>query len=351
MQYVSRSEILCHPDKLELFLMDKGCTSQVLQDSYPELIRAWTDRWQLRWRHEQNQHQWKINGWNEQIRVTFSGPGQDIAGNSEWRTNPFRDIRSHPWDLYNRRSWLAIVRITDAMKIHPDQYCAHLSEILADLEKYGIQEKPRVIEIALDCYDIGLAKKLQRTVRLQRDFPGDLCHYRDGQYQPGGSPDGTHTEYSMRGIFPPRGAQPTTNGIRPRQLVCYWRPDQQFYRVELRLGYRFLDKFYLSGPYERAIECHTVPNLVRDYDLKVASPTLDLIGFIPYFVRTQLAFECLDLPYLYRSRNSAKFLALKGHTARQQRYQLSGKRLKAKWTTMPTPPIRYILPRQVRFDT
>ena len=40
---------------------------------------------------------------------------------------------------------------------------------MTDMERWGIDHKSRVIEIAMDVYDHDLADRLQRSVRLTQD--------------------------------------------------------------------------------------------------------------------------------------------------------------------------------------
>jgi len=104
----------------------------------------------------------------------------------------------------------------------------------------------------------------------------------------------------MRAVFHRKRGEKQRQNSRRRELVCYSKPGYPFYRVELRLGYRFLERFHGSEAYHRAIESLTVPDLIREYAVKAPSRTLDLLGFIPYFVRNRLVFESIDVEELPR---------------------------------------------------
>jgi len=351
MDNMPERQIICHPDKIELFILNTAHNRLTLPELYPKLIKRWTDCFDLCWRHERNWHSWNINGWNDEIRLSFSGPSKDLENDSEWKRNPFGAANVLDCIPWSRRSWISILRITYKIKVDPRHYCDYLSQIFENFERIGIQEKPRIIEVALDCYGLELARFVRQTVRLTRDDPLDFCHYKDKRYCSGGSPNGSRTEYSMRGVFHRKRGEKQRQNSRRRELVCYSKSDYPIYRIELRLGYRFLERFHESETYHRAIESLTVPDLIRDYPVKVPSTTLDLLGFTPYFVRTQLVFESIDVGRFHRQRPVTRFWGLRGKSLREQRYQLSTHGLRTKAIALTPPPIRYVLPRQIDCHT
>lgn len=345
------SEILCHPDKIEVFIVNSASNRHVLHEVFPGLMKTWTERFCLRRRNECKAYRWEIYLWNEELRLTFSGSPRDLVPRPSWHENPFHGSQARNQYPGSGRSMIATLRITDKKKVSPRHYSDCLSQILADFETCGIEERPRIIEVALDCYTEELSRFVYRTVRLTRDKPLKFCHYKNGAYQPGGSPDGDNTEYSMRPVFQTRKGYDEWQNARTRELICYSRPEYPFYRVEIRLGYRFLDRFFKSDEYHRSMESSEIPLLVRDYPVKAPSRTLDLLGFIPYFVRTQLAFETIDVERLYRNKPFARFLALHDKSLREQRFRIASQGLKVKTTAVSPPPIHYVLPRQIELST
>lgn len=351
MDNIPENRILCHPDKIELLILNTANNRLILPEVFPELISRWTDRFDLRWRHERAAYTWKINGWNNEIRLSLSGPAKDLINDSDWKRNPFGKanvLYSEPW---SRRSWMGILRITDKTKVDPQRYCDDLSKIFEDFERFGIEEKPRIIEIALDCYGDELTQYVRQTIRLYRDNPSDFCNYRDDDYYPGGSLDGSHTEYSMRRVFHQKRNEKQRQNSRRRELVCYSKPDYPFYRVELRLGYRYLEEFHESKTYHHAIESMTVSVIARDYPVKIPSRTLDLLGFIPCFVNTQIRFDSIDLDKLYRKHRVINSLELHGKSLREQRYRLSKCGITPRLSPVGRPRLRFVLPRQIHCHT
>lgn len=347
------SRIICHPDRIEMFLENSFSNEEFLPQAFPVLRDALDDEFHLCWRHEPSGQggEWQINGWNDDFRITFAGRSRDILDNPTWRDNPFsharlRELRSHHpyWHV-------GIIRLTAKRKDDPKRYCHHLSKFFALIEQLGIEETPRIIECAMDVY--GDSHPFRKAVRLKHDDPRDFCHFRhDHGYQPGGSKDGRNTEYSMRSMFQPRRDDDYRAQNRyHRALACYHRPEHGFYRVELRLGYRYLNSFYESRSYNRAIETGSVPFLDRDYKVITASRTLDLIGFLPHFVKTQLTFETFDLEKLCKARPVAKYWHLKDQSVRQIRYKLfkggfSTREVQRFTTKLPMPRMTFVLPGQ-----
>lgn len=346
MKQFHETALLCHPDKIELFLLNTAHNSLLLPHLFPELVDQWTRSFKLVWRTEVNSWHWTTSGWNDQIRLTFFGPAKDISHDS-WHENIFsRDHLSHLY-RHNRRGWAAILRITDKTKTQPEIYCQYLTEIFCHVESEGIQEKPRTIEIALDSYDRVLSKEVRHTVYLRRDAPFDFSHWSQGRICSGGSPDGTHTEYSMLHTFRNRRGDLRRQNTTRRELVCYTNQEHCFFRVELRLGSRYLSEFHESDAYHRAIECSEVPPLTRSYPVRMHSRTLDLLGFAPYFIRRQIAFCAIDLAALHRLRPATRFLSLKDKTLREQRYRLAQRGIRPALLALPPPRVRFLFPSQV----
>ena len=338
--------LLCHPDKIETFFINNTRNSLLLPKVFPELKRCWAKLFHLNWRTEKNSWNWTVNGWNDEVRLTFQGPIRDVP-DGPWPQTLFSLQHLSDLNWYNRRGWSAIMRITDKIKRCPATYCGYLTEVFALLESSGVMEKPRTIEIALDSYEEELTEYVQNSTYLWRSNPLDLCHWVNGGFCPGGSPDGTHSEYGMLKTFRNSCGENRRQNTSRRELVCYPNLEHGFYRLELRLGSRYLSEFYGSNAYHNAIESSAVSPLIRQYSVEQPSRTLDLLGFIPYFVRRHLAFGSIHLEELNRKRPATRFLPLKGRSIRDQRYQLAKTGLRPPILSLRNPPIRFFLPAQV----
>ncbi len=338
--------LLCHADKVEAFFLNNSTNSLLLPEIFPELKKHWAKLFHLNWRTEKNSWNWTVNGWNDEVRLTFQGPIRDIPDGA-WPETLFSPRHLSDLDWYSRRGWSAVLRITDKKKRCPATYCGYLTEVFALLESSGIMEKPRTIEIALDSYEEELTEYVKHYTYLWKSNPLDLCHWVNEAFCPGGSPDGTHTEYSMLKTFRNSCGENRRQNTSRRELVCYPNREHGFYRVELRLGSRYLSEFYGSNAYHNAIESSAVSPLIRQYQLKEPSRTLDLLGFIPYFVRQHLTFGSIHLEELNRKRPATRFLELEGRSIRDQRYQLAKIGLRPSIQSQRIPPIRFLLPEQV----
>lgn len=311
---VTDTRVVGHPDKVEIFVKNSAQNCLMLPDVYPQLIQEWSKRFNFHWRHELKGSNWEVNGWNDQFRVTFLGWAKDVADNASWKANPFSGSRFKQLYGGSRRGTVGQVRFTTKLKDDPVPYLQYLSQVFKDIEVFGLDEKPRLIEIALDVY--GNAAHTRNSVRLAKDKPHDLQHWhRDKQgYIAGGCRDGRFTEYSMRTSFLSRNRE-------TRELCVYPRPEG-FFRVELRLGSDPLRNFLGSSYYERAVESSQTPLLLRDYSPKVTSPTLDLMGLLPQLALQHLVYETIDLDQLKRDHPASRYWRLKGQTTRHVRYVL-----------------------------
>lgn len=339
-------------DKIEMFLSNSAHNVIILPKYFLELRGKWEKEYHLEWSREidRDRREWVINGRNDHFLITFSGNLRDIKNNSRWIENPFspgvlsKIYHHHPYWYFGK------LRITDKIKTNPVLYMGFVSEIFRDIEIFGFQEKPRIIEYATDIY--GDARPFRNSVRLAKDNPLDFWHYReeDRQYYPGSSYPALYTEYSMHKTFQPRRDDQYRKPNRyHRELVCYPRPDQNLYRIELRLGYQYIDSFYESNAYHAAIESGAVPCLIRDYRPAIISRTLDLIGFLPYFTARHLKWEQIKLEKLCKDHPQMRDWLLKDQSLRHMRYVLSKagftyKNLLKYTQPVQAPSIRYILP-------
>jgi hypothetical protein len=351
------THLIAHPDKIEIFIQNSARNIDLLPEEFPQLRKKWTGLYGFTWRHQRDtlNHEWIINAWNDHFRITFTGNLRDIENNPKWEKNPFSGQQL--WNLYrNHPYWyFGKIRITDRIKTDPAAYMAYVSDIFRDIEVAGLAERPRIIECAIDVY--GDAEPFRNSVRLVKDDPFQLCHYKDDQHCTGGSKSGLHTEYSMHPTFQPRRADTIRKSNRyHRELACYPKPEHGMYRIELRLGYRYLRRFYDSRAYHTAIEAETIPALDRKYVPSLVSRTLDLIGFLPYFVRTQLKWEAIALEKLYKYHPNSRYWHLAGKSVRQVRYKLSQagftrKQMDRFTIPLPRPRITFLLPRQFTTQT
>lgn len=341
------AQLIAHPDKVEMILIKSDVNVKTLRDQFPELKRKWQEDHTLIWTSGLDTYrgEWLINAENKDFQITFSGDIRNVVHHSVWPNNPF--LGEMPYQ------GLGKMRITDKMKVNPTAYMAKVSDILRDIEMFGVQEKPRILECAIDIY--GNAIPFRNSVRLAKDDPLDFWHYRvsDKEYYPGGSPSGLDTEYSMHHTFQPRRKDQFRKQNRyHRELVCYCKFEHNIYRIELRLGYRYLDSFRASKAYHTAIDVGTAALLVRDYQPLTVSPTLDLLGFLPYFASRQLKWELIALEKLYKDRRNTRCWHLKDKSLRHLRFVLFNKGLSVKEVsgyTLPIQPprIRYVLPTRL----
>jgi len=346
MEEVLYDQILCHPDKIEMFLRNTAGNSVLLPNVFPDLVQRWTEKFCLQWRSERNAWHWSISGWNHEVRLTLSGPATDIPRGACGVDLFSMNHLAHNY-RNSRRGWTSILRITDKTKTQPSTYCQYLTRLFEDLETMGVEEKPRTIEIALDSYDKRLSDHVRNTVYLKRDNPLDFSHWAEGAFHPGGSPNGTLTEYSMRRTFRNRRGETRRQNTTRRELVSYTNPKHGFHRIELRLGFRYLSEFSESFCYHKAIESSVVPPLTRTYPVAMPSRTLDLIGFIPYFVFRQIGFGYIDLVNLEQKHQVTRLLSLQDKSLREQRYRLARNGLRVSVFPQPSPPVRFFLPEQV----
>lgn len=346
--HTSETQVIAHPDKVEMFLLNSARNCDVLPENFPILTGKWTAQYALRWRHQldKQNREWVINGWNDYFRVTFSGNAVEITDDLLSSKNPFSrkelsEIHDHhPYWYFGK------IRITDRMKIKPTAYVTRVSNILRDIEVCGIQEMPRIIEYATDIY--GDAGPFYNSVRLSKDNPLDFFHYRDADYYPGGSCSGLNTEYSMHQTFQPRRGDKLRKYNRyHRELVCYPRLDHNFYRIELRLGYRYLNSLFDS---------HAYPTAIGAYRPLTVTPTLGLLELMPYFVERHLKWEQINLTKLFRDYPKTKYWHLKRRSLRHIRYMLFkagfSAKLVAKYTLpWPSPRIQCVLPSRFTSPT
>lgn len=348
----NQASLGAHLDKIEMFLPNSAHNVLILPEYFPELRGKWEKEYHLEWSREidKDRREWVINGRNDHFMITFSGKLRDITHNAQWIENPFsHEVLSK---IYHQHcyGYFGKLRITDGFKTNPAAYMGYVSNILRDIEILGFYEKPRILEFAIDI--CGDAEPFRKAVRLAKDNPLDLCHYReeDRRYYPGDSYPALHTEYSMHKTFQPRQDDHYRRPNRyHRELVCYPRPDQDLYRIELRLGYQYLDNFYESNAYQAGVESSVVPCLIRDYRPTVVSRTLDLIGFLPYFVTKHLKWECINLEKLYKDHPEMKNWDLKHRSVRHIRYVLfkagfNHKQIRKYTLSVQAPCIHYILP-------
>jgi len=329
--------VLGHPDKVELSLTNSAGNSLLLPKSFPLLVLLWTTKFGFRWSSRLAGSNWQVSGFSQGLRATFSGWARDIGDNEAWRENPFAG--AHFRQLYgtSRRGSVAALRFTTPNKTDPAGYLSLLVSALGDLELFGVQEQPSLLEIALDSYG---ENDLRNTVRLSRDKPADFHHWRDGTYHAGGSRDGRHTEYSGRNAF-------LGDRKQGRELCCYRKGD--FYRVELRLGKKPLLRFRGSPAYEKAAESAATPLLLRDYVPVAYSPSLDLLGLLPQLAAAHLQFETMDLERIRSAYPASAYWRLKNQTTRQVRFLLARHGLNpgqmSRYASkVPPPPVRWLFP-------
>lgn len=311
-----QADLLGHPDKVEVSLVNSAGNALLLPKLFPLLVALWTKKFFFRWNARLSGSTWTISGWSHEFRATFSGWSKDVADNPAWKENPFGGPTFRLLYGGSRRGTTSSVRFTTPNKNDPVGYLQKLALALVDLEVLGIQERPSLLEVALDSY--GDPTALRTQVRLTRDKPQDFRHWRGGSYEPGGSRDGNHTEYSMRNAF-------LADHQQGRELVCYRR--SEFYRVELRLGRKPLLRFLRSPAYEKAAESSATPPLLRNYTPKAYSPTLDLLHLLPLLAAQHLQFETFDLARIRAAYPASAYWRLKGTTTRQVRFLLAQHKL------------------------
>lgn len=343
-----KNAVVVHPDKLELFLRNTTQNTRVLSGRFHDLTRLWTDRWNLQWKDMGKDpdefgrwKSWEIVGASENLQIRVHGPAYHVREKSRgirtfsethWIDAPFPDPRQCLEFYHPRLPHLGWLRITDQQKNKPLLYTSNVFAVLRDIADYGILDSPRRVEIALDCWDLELARDLRLSLRLQRGSNTDLVHFFPGlQGMPfrGPHPFGDR-EYQHFYAY--------RDGLR--QLVCYPRWEDGYYRIELRLGPRSLRRYTQSQIFGE----------VRDPD--ITGTTFAVLASMPTLIERNLVSERMDLPLLHADYPRTKNLALDTLSVRGQRYRLvqagfSLGQINRYAVRLPLPPMTILTPREV----
>jgi len=330
------TSVVVHADRLELLLPASLANCDLLSAQFHDLITHWKTTYGLASRAKKCLSGvgklvfWELELWNNDIRITLTDcpalhiqdTGKALRQEPDWLFNPF-PTREQLYEHYSSidLNYLGVLRITCKDKTDPHKYTWYLWKLLSDLEKWGVEHKSRLLEIAIDVYDHALADRLQRTVRLAgHKSPLDLGHWNNGM-QDGASCNG-HNEYEHCRKF---------LRDRTRQLHLYERWDSGFFRIELRLGQVYLHRYCGSQAFHTDLlnsggRCRANPQSYLESDRpqpKFHSPTLALLDTAPALIRRHLMFESLDVEKLLKEHPRLSTLGLDRLSIRGQRYYLT----------------------------
>lgn len=339
--------IIVHPDKIEVFLPNTVRNAEILSACFHDLARAWTSRWDLKWRDFRKASDawnrwksWEIVGTCDLLEITAHGHAYHVQetdrglrtfSEPHWISNPFPN--PNQLGVYFNYRHLGWLRVTDCRKNDPLLYTDSVFDVLRDIAGLGVLDFPRRIEIAMDIPDVDLARELRLSLRLRRSNPRSLVHFLpglQGHIFHGPGMDGDREYEHFFGYV--------TDGIR--QLAFYPRWPDGFYRIELRMGPRSLRRYIRSHAFQE----------IRDPEIR--STTLAVLATMQTLTEKNIIREGLDLPRLHTAHPSAKGLGLEHLSIRGQRYRLVGNGLSLEEINqysvrLPMPPMTIIKPIEV----
>jgi hypothetical protein len=277
---------------------------------------------------------WTWTAISDALCLTVVGVTAHLEDRAAWQSQPFPSPEQLSDEL---RHWnyIGLLRLSPETS-DPEIYTDHIGRFFQLIERWGIHERTREIEIACDTPNTEEGRKLVKHFNLKNNNPLDLVHFRQGHGNkpyPGPSRDGLkeylHWDtYPANDVFSEKKGKyvKRQNGGRT-QLVTYpskeIRPDTDDIHTELRLGPLRLYEFQRTGAFESMMESPAWPILKRDYSPKVISPTLTLLGLIEPIWRHHVCMEELDIPNLYVEKPESKRGKLKSLSARGQRFKLA----------------------------
>lgn len=322
---------LLHPDKIEIRILH---TSAYLfdPDRFAEIRSIMEKELHVKWRRPtqpESLSKWTWPAVNDDVRITFIGTTAHLEDRTAWLSKPFPSSE----DLSDELLWwsyIGLIRLTSKTN-DPVLYLKYVSKFLELIERIGIYEVPRIIEIAADVPNDREGRRLAMSVRLKRENPLELRHFRigyDNRVFEGPSADGLR-EYTNFRKFPgndvwsehrngKRGSGRLQLKVYPSEQV---RPGTDDIRIEMALGPRRLREL-LKSPTLAALQEQDdsyVPG--RSYVVKSVSPTLHLLGFIEYLFLENILVEDLDEENLRRKYTVLRYQHLNNLSIRGKRFR------------------------------
>lgn len=322
-----------HADKIEMrilhtsaYLLDPGGFAEIRSMLESELHVKWRPPTQ-----PESLSKWTWVASNEDFRITFIGTTAHLEDRRAWLSKPFPSSD----DLSDRLRWwsyIGLIRLTS--KTHDSVlYLKHVSKFFELIERLGIYEVPREIEIAADVPNNPTGRRLAMCVRPKRDNPLDLAHFRIGYGNSvfeGPSRDGMN-EYCNFATFPGNDVfsqkrKKNNNKIGGRlQLKVYpsrhVRPGTDDIRIELALGPRRLREIMKSPNLVALKQSDSYPFLQRSYPVKAISPTLELLAFIDNFFCDNILVQDLDEQKIRRKYPVLRYQPLNKLSIRGKRFK------------------------------
>lgn len=293
-----------HPDKIEMRILH---TSAYLLDpaGFAEIRSIIGNELHIKWRpptQPESLSKWTWSASNDDFRITFIGTTAHLENRRAWLTQPFPSSD----DLSDRLRWwsyIGLIRLTSKTN-DPVLYLKYISRVFEVIERIGVHEVPREIEIAADVPNNPIGRNLALCVRLKREDPLDLRHFRVGygnRVFEGPSPDGLR-EYSNFKRFPGNDVfSEHRKGKRSGgrlQLKVYEskhiRPGTDDLRIELSLGPQRLRELLKSSTLDALKLNESYPFPHRSYPVKAVSPTLELLAFIDFLFFHNILVQDLD---------------------------------------------------------
>lgn len=322
-----------HPDKIEMRIVH---TSAHLLDrkGFAEVRSMLENELHVNWRRPtqpESLSKWTWSASNDDFRITFIGTTAHLEDRTAWLSKPFPSSD----DLSDRLRWwsyIGLIRLTS--KTHdPVLYLQYLSKVFQVIERIGIHEVPREIEIAADVPNNPEGRRLALCVRPKRDNPLDIAHFRIGygnKVFEGPSRDGMN-EYSNFATFPgndvfSKKRKNNDNKVGGRlQLKVYEskyvRPGTDELRIELALGPTRLRELLKSPTLEALKLNESYPFPKRSYPAKAASPTLELLAFIDFFFLENILVQDLDEQKIRRKYPVLRYQQLNNLSIRGKRFK------------------------------
>lgn len=322
-----------HPDKIEMRILH---TSAHLLDpkGFAEVRSIMEKELHVKWRRPtqpESLSKWTWPAVNDDVRISFIGTTAHLKDRRTWLSQPFPSSE----DLSDQLCWwkyIGLMRITS--KTHdPVLYLHYLSKVFQLIERIGIREVPREIEIAADVPNNPDGRRLARCVRPKRDNPLDLAHFRIGygnKVFEGPSRDGMN-EYSNFATFPgndvfSKERKNNDNKVGGRlQLKVYEskyvRPGTDEIRIELALGPTRLRELLKSPTLEALKLNESYPFPKRSCPAKAASPTLELLAFADFFFLENILVQDLDEQKIRRKYPILRYQRLNNLSIRGKRFK------------------------------
>ena len=322
---------LLHPDKIEIRILSR-CAHLFEPDNFAEIRSIMENELHVKWRgprQPKNLSKWNWSAWNEDFRVTVIGTTAHLEDRTTWLSSPFPSSE----DLSDEFRWwlyIGLIRVTSKTN-DPALYMKYLSKFFELTERIGIYDVPRIIEIAADVPNNPIARKLAMCVRLKREDPLELRHFRVGYGKrvfEGPSRDGLG-EYSNFRRFPGNDVwsehrKGKRSGGRLQLKVyesAHVRPETDDIRIELALGPNRLRELLKSPTLAALKQDDSYPYLERPYAAKLKSPTFELLALIePLFLQNILVQE-LDKQKIRKKFPILQYQRLNNLSIRGQRFK------------------------------